>query len=97
MLTLAHNAGLIVITLNVIPRLNTSFSDATRLTFNSLIDADHDWVDEYIDICAEPEFDANADRLNTTYYNADEIHLTTAGYTLIANLLAPTIQSVANS
>jgi len=83
--TLAHNAGLIVISLNVIPRLNTSFSDATRLAFNALIDADNSWLDGYINICAEPEFDANADRLNTTYYNADEIHLTTAGYTIIAN------------
>lgn len=83
--TLAHNAGLIVISLNVIPRLNTSFTDAKRLSFNALLDADHGWIDEYIDICAEPEFDSNSDRLNTTYYNADEIHLTKAGYTVIAN------------
>jgi hypothetical protein len=83
--TLAHNAGLIVITLNVIPRSSASFTDAKRLSFNALLDADHSWCDEYINICAEPEFDSDSDKLNTTYYNADEIHLTTAGYTIIAN------------
>lgn len=83
--TLAHNMGLIVITLNVIPRAAASFTDAKRLSFNALLDADHGWIDEYIDICAEPEFNADSDKLNTIYYNADEIHLTTAGYTVIAN------------
>ncbi len=92
--TLAHNAGLIVISLNVIPRLNTSFSDATRLAFNALIDADNSWLDGYINICAEPEFDENADRLNTTYYNADKVHLKDAGYAIVGSVVSAALATL---
>lgn len=41
-----------------------------------------------IDYAALPEFDAPADRLNSTYYQGDGTHLTAAGGRLIAELAA---------
>jgi hypothetical protein len=93
----AISLGLKVITLTCIPTSTTYVADADRLTFNTNMLADTSFCNAVVDPCALTEFNSVADLSNTTYYNADQIHLTTAGYTLIANLLAPTIQSVANS
>jgi lysophospholipase L1-like esterase len=93
----AISLGLKVITLTCIPTSTTYVADADRLTFNTNMLADTSFCNAVVDPCALTEFNSVADLSNATYYNADQIHLTTAGYTLIANLLAPTIQSVANS
>lgn len=66
--------------------------DAERYALNALIISNastHNYV--VVDLASEPEFDANGDELNTTYYY-DQVHLTTAGHTIVSDLLEPLIQ-----
>jgi hypothetical protein len=86
--------GLKVITLTCIPTNVLYVADADRLTFNSAMLADQSFCDAVVDPCALTEFDSVLDLTNLIYYNADQIHLTTAGYTLIANILVSPIQTV---
>jgi hypothetical protein len=92
----AIGLGLKVITLTCIPTSTLYVADADRLTFNSSMLADTSFCNAVVDPCTLSAFDSVADISNATNYNADQIHLTTAGYTLIANLLAPVIQTVLN-
>lgn len=52
------------------------------------------FADKLADVGAVSQLDAQADITNTTYYNADQLHLTTAGYTLVANAVYPKIQEL---
>lgn len=52
------------------------------------------FADKLADVGAVTQLDAEADITNVTYYNADQLHLTSAGYTLIANAVYPKIQEL---
>jgi hypothetical protein len=46
------------------------------------------------DLAADPLFDTRADASNTTYYNADKIHQTTAGQDRVITLMTATLSTV---
>lgn len=43
------------------------------------------------DLAANSHFDAQADTADTTYYNADTVHLTNAGYGIVAGIISAAI------
>jgi hypothetical protein len=55
---------------------------------NALLYADHSFADGFADLGADARLQ-NA--LDTTYFNADKIHLTTAGYDVVASIVSPII------
>lgn len=87
----AKAMGLKVYILTCIPRNPTFISDANRIALNALILADTSFCDGVIDVCTLTEFSTALSYQNTTYYNADGTHLTTAGYNLIAQKILDSI------
>ena len=74
-----------------IPSLNTTLT-ATLLSFNTLLLASQNGgalqtagCSGVVNLNTLPEFDADGDYNNTTFFNADKVHLTTAGLALVAN------------
>lgn len=59
---------------------------------NVLLAADHSFADGFIDLGGDARLQ-NA--LDTTYYLADKVHLTAAGYAVVGELAAPVIAAVA--
>lgn len=52
------------------------------------------FADRLADIGALPEFDSQSDITNTTYYNADQVHMTGLGYDTMAVPVTSAIQSL---
>lgn len=98
--TTMRNAGLKVIAVTMIAKNRSADPDPAaieliRLDYNALILGESLFVfDGYANAGALPEFDSIVDTANATYYNADAVHLTNAGYDLIATEIATTIQSL---
>jgi len=87
----AKAMGLKVCILTCIPRNPTFISDANRVVLNALILADTSFCDGVIDVTLMTEFSLATSYLNTTYYNADGTHLTTAGYNLIGQKILDSV------
>lgn len=83
--------GLKVYILTCIPRNPTWISDANRVALNTLILAEPTFAGRVIDVTLMTEFSTATSYLNTTFYNADGTHLTTAGYNLIGQRIIDTI------
>lgn len=84
-----RNAGAYVVGLTCIARDSAGLSanfDTRRIDANALLLASSNFH-EIVDVAALPEFNAVADTANTTYYNADKVHLTQVGYELIADTI----------
>lgn len=81
-----------VLGLTVPPSTSITGSDETaRTTLNGLIlaDASHAF-DATVDISVSPLNDPT----NTTYFNADGLHLKTAGSTVVSGLVGPTLRGL---
>lgn len=78
-------AGAKVVVLTCIARSNHDAAEETvRTDYNTWIRANWTtFADKLVDVANEPEFDAQADTSNLTYYG-DGVHLTDAGYAIIA-------------
>jgi len=55
---------------------------------NTLIRDNHSWADAVADLGADARLQDNS---NLTYYDADRIHLTTAGYAVVAGIVGPSL------
>jgi hypothetical protein len=55
--------------------------------YNTLVRANTALGYTVCDLAADSHFDARADASNTTYYNADKLHLALTGQNLVATLL----------
>jgi acyl-CoA thioesterase-1 len=85
----ARTAGHRVVAATVIARGNFSGPQETaRVALNALIKSDPTLYDALADLAFLPQFDTQADCSNTTYYNADTIHLVAAGYAVVAQAFA---------
>lgn len=88
-----------IVSITAMPRFNTATTTTTfsyddlqiagLLTGGTLRAAGCDTI---IDLRNLPQFDADGDYNDTTYFNVDKIHLTQAGY----NVIAPYIKQVLN-
>jgi lysophospholipase L1-like esterase len=70
---------------------NMTWHNTTWPAYRALTDADHSFADGYADLGADPRLQ-NA--LDLTYYNADKIHLTAAGYAVVAGIVAPVLAAL---
>ena len=52
------------------------------------------FANKLADVGLLSQFDSQADITNVTYYNADQLHLTSAGYVLVAGAVYPQIQTL---
>jgi len=70
-------------------------SDTDQFTRNSacntLLRANNSFCDLFVDIGAQPNFSTQAETANTTYYQSDKLHHTTAGSDLVAAYFATQI------
>lgn len=76
--------------------------DATRNTagwhstvypeLNVLLAADHSFADGYADLGANANLQ---DATNTTYFDADKVHLTAAGYTIVGGIITSVLVALA--
>lgn len=93
----AQSYGAKVVCLTGIARDGTPFDDAditSRIQACNLhMTNDPSFCDLLVDVGALSQFNAKADCANTTYYNADKIHLTNTGYDLIATTVYNTMNS----
>ena len=95
----ARSYGAKVVVVTGIARDMTGFDDAniTDRIFacNALIRANWStFADAIADVALLPQFDTKSDTTNTTYYNADQTHLTDVGYDLIAGTVYTAINTL---
>ena len=70
---------------------NMTWHNTIYPALNTLIYADHSFVDAIADLGARPELQ---DATNLTYYNADKIHLTAAGYAVVGEVVGAALNSL---
>jgi lysophospholipase L1-like esterase len=89
--------GIKVIATTIIARGNFDAGmEVIRLALNVLIRSDTSLYDGLCDVALLSQFDSPADTANTTYYNADTVHLVVGGYALVAAAMQPIVESVLN-
>ena len=82
-------AGFEVYIVTILPRGTNAVLLAAISDCNDLIKANYaTYANGIIDLTAHTEF---SDATDTTYFDADQIHLTTAGYALLASLVAAAV------
>jgi len=87
-----------VAVLTILPRQSTAPNTPTnfesrRITVNDSIRTNYsDFADGLVDVALDDRIGDIADLTNTTYYNSDKTHLTTAGYEIIASLVYSVIK-----
>lgn len=86
--------GYKIVVVTILPRSATgSFTEAKRLAANILIRANYaGYADAIADVGADALMGQTGDETNLTYYTADQVHPTVAGYTRLAGI----IQTVVN-
>lgn len=82
----------IIVCSEIDAQANMTWHNTTYPALNVLLRADHTFADGFVDLGNDVRLQ-NA--LDTTYYNADKIHLVTAGYNVVRDLVYPVLASVA--
>ncbi len=94
--TAAKAAGFTVVAVNCMPRSTSSPLEAIRITFNSSLVGDFGsspstnirtgaaYADYLIDIGSDANLGLPGSQNSLTYFNSDKIHLTDAGYAIVA-------------
>jgi lysophospholipase L1-like esterase len=86
-------AGWSVVAVTVLP--SASLGDADRASVNASIRANWaTFADALADIAADSRIGDNGDNADATYYNADLIHMTNAGYGVVAEIVEPEITAL---
>jgi lysophospholipase L1-like esterase len=91
---LVAGLGYQVVVLTMLSRVDVS--NVSRASFNALIDAG--WAghaDALADVAASPLIGGNSAYLDTTYYDADGVHLNSTGYGVVAGIVETAVNSLA--
>ncbi len=89
----ARDRGFVVVAVTCLP--SSGLSDATRATVNANIAANYaSFAHALADVAADTTIGQNGQNTNLTYYNADGIHMTDAGYTIVAGLVKTALNAV---
>lgn len=95
---LARSAGFYVVAMTVLPRNNAGTPvtfEADRQSLNTLIRSNYaTFSDAIVDVGADATIGVAGAYNNATYYNADLVHLTDAGYGVVAGLVRTAILSI---
>ncbi len=88
-------AGFRVVLLSILPvwapgwNAPLPYNSTKQLPTNELLRAHwSEFADRFVDVGALPQFQSD----DKTYYNVDGLHLTDAGYAVIASVVAPTLR-----
>lgn len=81
----------IVICTEIDAQDNMDWHNTMWPALNALILADHSFADAVADLGGQTEL---KDATDVTYYNADKIHLTDAGYTVVGNTIGATLATI---
>jgi lysophospholipase L1-like esterase len=89
-------AGWTVIAFTITPRSDAGVPgtfEASRQTFNTNVRSHwHEYADVVVDLAGHTTIGDSGDEANATYYSTDLVHMTDAGYTIVANLVANAIR-----
>jgi len=70
-------------------------SEVERQEYNDLIRTNWDsFADAFADVGDDPTIGQTGDNLNLTYYNADKVHMTDAGYAVVAGIFEDSVLSL---
>lgn len=90
-------AGAKVIVATCLPRSSAGVPgdfNAQRATYNTLIRNNYQFFsDALLDVAADSRIGDDGDETNTTYYAGDNVHLNSNGYSVIADLALPVVQT----
>jgi lysophospholipase L1-like esterase len=90
--------GYKVVVLTALPRSNAGTPgdfNTTRATFNTSIRAGWaTFADALADVAADSRIGDNGDELDTTYYDADKVHMNATGYGVIASIVKAAIATI---
>lgn len=88
--------GFKTVALTILPRYSpttpASF-EANRQAFNAALRADHSFADALADVAADPRIGDVGDQFDPLLY-ADKVHLTEAGYAIIASIVQTAIEGI---
>ena len=85
-----------VVVLSMLPRQygnEPADFEERRTAFNVLLDANHNFADAYVPLHNNTVIGDDDDCLNTTYY-FDKLHMTAAGYGVVAAQVAPVVNAL---
>lgn len=82
--------GFKIVAITCLPRNDAGF-DVTRLAYNVLIKSDASLYDALADVAADANIGDLADTTNPTYYEAAGVHLTNAGYAIVAGIVGTAV------
>lgn len=95
---LVHALGAKIVVMTMPARVITYANmEIDRLSLNANILANASQFDGVADSGGQTEFNSIAATLNTTYYNADQLHFTTAGYQLYVTPAISIVQTLLNT
>jgi len=84
-------AGFKVVALTMLPRSNVGVPvgfETDRTTFNTSVRADwRTFADALADVAADARIGDAGDELDTTYYDADKVHMNNTGYGVVAGIV----------
>lgn len=94
--------GFRVITFTVLPRDATTIVggdeaafNVQRALFNTSVRSGYtSWADGLVDVAADSRIGDDGDDLDTTYYDADKVHLNDTGYAIVAGLAKTVVQAL---
>lgn len=93
-----RTAGFKVVVLTVLPRSDAGTPgdfETKRQGMNAMLRADYSsFADGLADVASNSNIGDAGDELNTTYYNADKVHMTETGYGVVAGIVAPVISGL---
>lgn len=72
-------------------QISNGYHATHYLALNILLRADHSFADGFADLGADPRLQ---DATDVTYYLSDLVHLTDAGYAVVASIVAPVIAAL---
>jgi len=87
----AHGAKIVVVTMTARSLIYPNVEN-DRLAINAWMLANAAQFDGVVDAGGDSHFNSVPSTTNTTYYNADQLHFTSAGYTLYGQLIQAVIQ-----
>jgi lysophospholipase L1-like esterase len=90
--------GYKVVVLTAMPRSDAGNAvgfEAERQTYNASIRANwRTFADALVDVALDARIGLPGCQLDTTYFNGDQVHMTPAGYGVVASLVRPGVDSV---
>lgn len=90
-------AGWKVVVLTMLPVTSSTTTETSRIAFNTSVRSNwQNFANALADVGGDANIGAPGANTNTTYYNADLIHLTPLGYTIVAGYVQTALSTLFN-